>query len=545
MKTTLINPIAPFLISSGSTLHVPYGLAVLVCRLRREGITADISDLNIIIKKTLPRDKFLKITRLLDRFYRLQAEKGRYCGIKDDTNSILAAELLDLSNIDASCLVGISVLYATELPIALLLAEHIFTHRNTPVVLGGPHVTLNADVFFPQYPFLQYAIIGDGEIPLLKLLHALQSSTSRAAVPSLYYRDSDKTYFTGRAPAPLEDESPPDFRGLPLELYTNADNRLALPYRTSRGCVNNCVFCENPYLEGPWETKSISKVVAELESLKSAYACNNFSFKDNNINATYEHATDICSAFMENDLRITWMAQAQFKNIDEKLLVKLRKAGCYYISWGLESASARMRSLMDKPAGNIAPERILQAAHREGILNRIYFIIEHPHETPADLQENAAFIKRNAAVINMAVIFRLNIRPHTPLFEQTSRRELRVSPSLFAFDLYHSYKHEPLDRRPVQIEKDLQHLRSKIIDYNFRYIISQNVRFPANLVLRLLGRLVELPVVILYRLMYYSACRGRPHLLRLNGFISILYHTSAKRTVRPVPPYEKTLAETL
>ena len=165
------------------------------------------------------------------------------------------------------------------------------------------------DVFFPQYDFLRYAIIGEGETPLQKLIQALQCSTPLAAVPSLYYRDNTTTFFTGHASSRLEDESAPDFRGLPLELYKNQHEQLSIPYRTSRGCVNSCSFCENPYLDGPWETKSTSKIVQEIDSLKSLYGSDYFSLKDNNINASYQHASDICSAFIQHDLGIRWLTR--------------------------------------------------------------------------------------------------------------------------------------------------------------------------------------------------------------------------------------------
>ena len=522
MKVTIINPVIPFLCGSGSRFHLPYGPAILVSRLRREGISADISDLNIIIKKTLPRDKFRKIFHLLNRFYSLQLERSTYCGIEDKPNCMLAAELIRLSNIDTSTFVGISILSGTGLSISLLIAEYLHTHSRVPVVLGGSYVTLAADIFFSQYNFLPYAIIGDGETPLLKLLHALKHSTSLGAVPSLYYRVNNKTFFTGRRSSRIEDESPPDFRGLHLERYKESDGPLSIPYRTSRGCINNCSFCENSHLEGPWETKSLSKIIREIKSLKSEYGSDHFSLRDNNINTTYQCADDVCSAFISHNLRITWLAQAQFKNMDEKLLAKMRLAGCSFISWGLESASAHMRSLMNKPVGDIAPDKILQAARRERIYNRVYFIIGHPHESTADLKETAAFIKKNAAVINIVVIYRLSIRPHTQLFEQVTANGVRVAPSAFAFDLYHGYNHEPLKRQPVRIEKELKRLRSKIIDYNFRYVISRSVRFPANLVLFLFGRLVELPIVLLYRLLYFNACHEAPHLLQLRRIIAAL-----------------------
>ena len=153
MKVTLINPVTPLLIGTGSGFHLPYGLAVLISRLRREEITADISDVNIIVKKTFPRDKFRKLLHLLRRFHQLQREKKQYCGIEDATNSILASELVRLSNIDTSDLIGISVLSVTELPISLLIAEYVYTHLRVPVVLGGTYVTLNAGCFFSAIRF--------------------------------------------------------------------------------------------------------------------------------------------------------------------------------------------------------------------------------------------------------------------------------------------------------------------------------------------------------------------------------------------------------
>ncbi len=275
MQTTLIYPPLLGQLNADYSPSLPYGLGPLAGFLRKNEVAVDLIDTDALLRKSGFSDR--KLQRLFQDlfiFYHNQTRAGYYSGIAEKGNDILAGKLLDLINIArGDTPVGISILDSAQILSALLLAEKIKKEHNRPVIVGGPFVTEFSHLFFTKYNFIDYAIVGEGEVPLLKLIHAIYGKGKLEDVPSLWYRNASKPVFTGRVFYNIEDQTCPDFDGLPLELYkiSRHEDKVPLPYSLSRGCVNNCNFCTYKNIDGPWQTKSIKKVIQDITSLKERY----------------------------------------------------------------------------------------------------------------------------------------------------------------------------------------------------------------------------------------------------------------------------------
>ena len=402
----------------------------------------------------------------------------------------MANRLLDLVDIAGYDIVGLGVIAGEQILATLLLAEKIKQEYKVPVVIGGPYVTSFGDLFFKKYNFIDYAIAGEGEIPLLKLLHFIEGKEKIQNVPSLWYRNNSQVIFNGRSFFNIENQSCPDFDGLPLEFYEKHGPRerfLVIPYSISRGCIYRCSFCLYHNIDGPWQCKSIEKVTKEIISLKEKYGSRFFHFRDANFNISYEHVDKLCDAFIKKNVNIYWSALVRANNLDRKLLFKMKKAGCFALVWGIESGSDRILKLMRKDADIENQIKILKMAKEVGINNRVGLITEYPYETADDLKKTALLIKNNAKLIDSIDFFKLLIYRGSFLFNNAEevKIELKESKNSF-FTYYYDYEEVGGNSSPTE-RRVLKKLWRKIISYHFKYIESKHFRFPFNIIMKFFG----------------------------------------------------------
>jgi radical SAM superfamily enzyme YgiQ (UPF0313 family) len=79
--------------------------------------------------------------------------------------------------------------------------------------------------------------------------------------------------------------------------------------------------------------------------------------------------------------------------VDEEMLKLMGQAGCWYVSWGIESADQRILKQIRK---GYRQEQVFQAlrwAKASGINNWGYFIIGLPGETEETIRRTIAFAK--------------------------------------------------------------------------------------------------------------------------------------------------------
>jgi radical SAM superfamily enzyme YgiQ (UPF0313 family) len=96
------------------------------------------------------------------------------------------------------------------------------------------------------------------------------------------------------------------------------------------------------------------------------------------------------------------------------MLQLMGKAGCYYISWGIESANEQILKRAHKGYRKEQAYESLTWAHEAGINNWGYFIIGLPGETEETIQETITYSKTlplDIALFHIAAPY-----PGTPFF---------------------------------------------------------------------------------------------------------------------------------
>jgi len=233
-------------------------------------------------------------------------------------------------------------------------------------------------------------------------------------VKGVSYKVKEKIVWNGFKPPEkdLENLPTPAFDLMPMNKYSTPYNR-KLPMtilRTSRGCVAKCIFCmiggQTDCSRGYgcfWRPYSAKKAVDEIELVVNKYGVKEINFFDAEFTINKKRVIDICKEMLRRKIDVIWNCNARVDFVDEGSLKWMKKAGCYSISYGLESANEEVLKICKKNITTKQVEEAIVLTKKYGIQPALFCMIGLPGETVKSANETIDFAK------NMAL--RYNLRP--------------------------------------------------------------------------------------------------------------------------------------
>ena len=229
-----------------------------------------------------------------------------------------------------------------DLDIAKKIKEEL---PDSMIIFTGLHVEIAQEEFLKKYPWIDFTIYGEYEMPLLRLMEAIRERKPFSNVPAIVFRDGDIIKKTERGESVSMSELPwPDRDSIPTDYYDgmNGLGEPQLQMHTSRGCPYHCNFCVWPQLvygnhlyrmRDPQDI--INEILTNLEKIdyKSIY------FDDDAININKEHILELCRLIKEHgiDKRVKWGCMARADLMDDEILAALKDSGCYSVKYGVET----------------------------------------------------------------------------------------------------------------------------------------------------------------------------------------------------------------
>ena len=215
--------------------------------------------------------------------------------------------------------------------------------------------------------------------------------------------------------ADLDDLPIPAHELLPLQTYKMPMMKGSFTFIvTSRGCTAGCTYCiKHVSYQFSVRVRSPEKIVEELWTL-SRLGIHNIHMYADLFTVSREQVVGMCKLIIEQGLKLRWTCNSRVDYVDEEMLTLMAKAGCWYISWGIESGNEQILKHARK---GTYPERAfhsLALAHKAGINNWGYFIIGLPGETETTIRETIDFAKKlplDIALFHIAAPY-----PGTPFF---------------------------------------------------------------------------------------------------------------------------------
>jgi radical SAM superfamily enzyme YgiQ (UPF0313 family) len=290
-------------------------------------------------------------------------------------------------------------------PYILSLAAEIKKRfQDTKLIVGGPFSTIDPG-YFLKHDF-DVAVKGEGEATIIELVEALRGSKGLEKVNGISYKANEKIL-----------ENPPrefieNLDTLPFPAFDlfpkiseTLNRSLAWPNLhpfthiiLSRGCPFQCSFCQ-PTLSRVFGKKvrrlSPQRAIELLSFLKQKFGIKEVFFEDDLLlsKSWKDWLSDLTDLMLKTGLNIRWWGQGRADTVDEEILIKAKKAGCYMVMCGVESGCQKTLNFYNK---GITPQQIrnlFALCKKQELLSIAEIIFGAPEETLQDAQETIDLVK--------------------------------------------------------------------------------------------------------------------------------------------------------
>ncbi len=294
------------------------------------------------------------------------------------------ARLQSLLPLDGDEVVGLSAAFPEQVLHAVFTAKLI--KRRCPdidVLLGGAALSVvDVDELLIAVPELDYVFRGEGEAGLTAFLEQRDPATIRG----LSYRVNGSVYHNAQPHAvPVSTLPPADLGALPLQAYLNPVT--VAPVSFSRGCRwRRCRFCSHNFSFSGYRTRPYEAFVRSLWDYKCVNDISRFYFSDQYIGA--DDLRGISEEILRQDLDIRFHVMGRpSSDYSREILETAFEAGCRWISWGVESFSARLLKTCNKGTLPADVARVLADSKKAKISNLAMMIFGLPGSDDASFQE--------------------------------------------------------------------------------------------------------------------------------------------------------------
>jgi anaerobic magnesium-protoporphyrin IX monomethyl ester cyclase len=273
-------------------------------------------------------------------------------------------------------------------------------HPNLWIIVGGPHITALPEESFRRCPSFDYGVIGEGERAFPELLDALENKGDLKKVSSAVFREGGEIFVN------LRRKFIENLDRLPFPAY----NLLAFfPWRykppflnylrgptasfaSSRGCPQSCIFCDRSVFGNRYRYFSEGYLAELIVYLRRKYKIHHLIFTDDQFAVSKVRLVRFCEKMLTENLRIRWNCDARADSLDEETLKLMKRAGCWMISYGVESGSQEILDGLKKGIRLEQIETTVRLTREAGIRAKGLFMIGYPEETEETLRKTLNFI---------------------------------------------------------------------------------------------------------------------------------------------------------
>ena len=412
VRVLLINPPITTPLAEPHVLEPPLGLAYLAAVVEREGYEVRILDAFASGALNIKRD-------------------GEYvrAGLDDDDIQRYVREF-------APQVVGISAAFTAVIRDshhAARLVKEVDPQILT--VFGGAHATVRPDEVLADEN-VDMVVKGEGEDTFLDIVRSLGDRDRLLSLPGTVVKpdggivhNADRPYIEDLDSLPF-----PAYHLLPMEVYLHKElyhttDWAMRPPRlnmvTSRGCPGRCVFCSIHGIWGfGWRARSPQSVVDEVEWLKRQWNIGEVAFQDDNITLDRERMVSICDGLLERRLDVRWCTPngVAIWTLDEELIRKMRRSGCWRLSFGIESAWPETQKFIGKRVPLDKVDRIIRAANDSGMWTHGTFIIGFPFEPLESVEATIDYAVNSG--LDFAHVYLASPYPGTRLYDIVTQEQL-------------------------------------------------------------------------------------------------------------------------
>jgi len=295
---------------------------------------------------------------------------------------------------------------------------------DVPIWVGGPHASVFFDLELATGN-VDAVCVGEGEATLVEMVAAWLAGQPLDDVAGLaLWRDGQARLTAARPPIEDLDSLPLpawdliDFNKYALQTSMNAfvKNAPWALFFSSRACPYQCVYCHSIFGKKV-RKRSVEHVMAELELLYRQHGVREIHIVDDIFNLDTERAKKICDEIVARGIKISIAFPNGLRGdrMEPELVKKLKAAGCYSITYAIETASPRLQARIKKNLDLERVREIIKFTDAEGIITQGFFMLGFPGETEQEMQDTINFALSTRLV--RAWFFTVVVYPRTGLYD--------------------------------------------------------------------------------------------------------------------------------
>ena len=264
-------------------------------------------------------------------------------------------------------------------------------HPQLITIMGGPHVTFDYENVLRTIQSIDIIVLGEAEKTLTSLIPNIKNRKLWQTVPGIAFLENDCVITTQpqNLIKNLDDLPLPARHLLNIPKY----HTLGFPISiiTSRGCPNQCIFCQGRRMVGQKvRYRSVEKVVDEIEILMNL-GFDLINIADDLFTVNKERVIAFCQLIKDRNLSFVWSAFSRVNTVDSDILREMKSAGCYAVSFGIESGNQEMLKRIRKGITLNQARYAAKCCKAEGIRTHASFMVGLPGETLETLNDSLNF----------------------------------------------------------------------------------------------------------------------------------------------------------
>lgn len=324
---------------------------------------------------------------------------------------------------------------------AKAIAKAINAAKHRPFFMIGGHGPSPEPEYFLKLLGADAVVVGEGEETFVELVGALASGSSLAGIKGIAYRDGDVVVVNPRR-EPIADLGAlpiPAYDLFPMEVYrvrrdsahlSRIGNRFSIALLSGRGCKFKCNFCYR--IDKGMRLRPARAIVEEMNYLWRRWRINHFMFYDDLLMESEDRTVELCEEFMRSGPPdMTFICQGRLNYAVPEALDAMRRAGCAYIYYGVESFNDEMLRVMRKALTTAIIERGVQNTKAAGIRFSPNIIFGNIGETEEHLQNSVEFLRRWDDCAQLRAIKPVTPYPGSPLYDHAIANGMLDGPADF------------------------------------------------------------------------------------------------------------------
>lgn len=329
-------------------------------------------------------------------------------------------EYLDNNKFD---MVGLSFIGGYyEYKKALKISEAINNSKQRPFYVIGGFGPSPDPGYFLKKTGAEVVVMGEGEVTLIDLIEHIREGRELDGVLGIAFIKNGRTKIN--PPRPLIE----DVDSIPMPAYhlfniehyrllrqPNCDRTdFIMPVLSGRGCTFTCNFCYR--MDKGFRGRSNESILEEIRYLQENYRITYIAFSDELLMSSISRTMSLCNAIIESGLKFKWFCNGRLNYAKPKVLELMKKAGCVFINYGIESFDDEMLKVMNKVLTTKQIEEGIQHTLDAGISPGFNIIFGNIGETREVLMKGVEFLLKYDDGAQMRTIRPVTPYPGSPLF---------------------------------------------------------------------------------------------------------------------------------